>query len=1205
MMRTIKLNPWLTIRDWSIGTKLTIGFGLIFLFTLGLAATSLSNLLSMQRAINSALDEGLQIQAQGNRIENGLAAARREEQAFILNWQEVGYQTAVNDHLIPWGNQISDIQQAITELNELTADTQQEGLVEITQNTSQLSAALTTYRSEFSLATNRLQDLGTSTSGAAGDLESAGHALEAELRALEQPELVDSFLQLRLSEAEYRIENREQLQERVTLSLAQLRTDLTDTVTTENQQLLSLLTDYETAFAELVRLDGEIEGHTDAYINAANAIQPLALVIDAQGGTLADDSLRNVTESVQRARAGLAIAATLAIVLTVALSIFFTRQISRPLQALTDVAERIIAGDLTAHAESDSKDEIGTLTATFNSMTQQLQELIGSLEQRVAARTQALEVSAEVSRSLSTILDQQQLVAEVVKKVRNTFDYYHAHIYLFDEAQENLVMAGGTGEAGRAMLARGHMIPVGRGLVGRTAVNNQATLVSDVTADPNWLPNPLLPDTKAEAAVPIVLGEQVLGVLDVQQNVAGGLDQSDIELLESIASQLAIALQNARLFEQSEQVGASLQEEKLNVQTILETITVPMVISNLSDGMVAYVNEPLPETIRVPRDDLIGQITPDFYADLADRDRFLTLLREHGFVENYEVQLKRGDDDLFWALLSARVIHYQGQPSILTSLIDIDDRKRAEVLLAKQANELATVAQVSTVAATILDPQELLQEVADLTKSRFDLYHAHIHLLNDRQDTLTLTAGAGDVGRQMVAEGRRIPLSAEMSLVATAARNKQGAIRDYDAAGAGFMPHPLLMETRSEMAVPIALGDELLGVLDVRSDTFGYFGEADMQTLTTLATQIAVSLQNARSFTRSEEAFKELRELTRRLTREGWEGYLDTVSSDIDLVYDLEQGSVLKDWDESVVAETAVSGLNKPLTVQGATIGQIIVAGPEALVDEAAEIIDAVAERLSGHIENLRLAKQTEEALTLTARLYDSGRRLNTAGDDLQEALAAVVTASPIPDVNRVVLFLFEQNERGEMIGMRSAANWYSGAGSEPTPVGVHYDRDVMAALSLLLTKETITFPDIQNDERIDATTLSILKGMHIRAMAVVPLWIEARQLGCLLLESDRVYQFQPQEMETYTTLAGQLTVTLDRNLLLAETEAVAQREQILRQVSERVHAAVDAESVLRTAAQEISRALGVEAFVYLDDNVGTPTTNGQKQGGSTGGKNS
>jgi putative methionine-R-sulfoxide reductase with GAF domain len=92
---------------------------------------------------------------------------------------------------------------------------------------------------------------------------------------------------------------------------------------------------------------------------------------------------------------------------------------------------------------------------------------------------------------------------------------------LLDEAREFLVMAGGTGVAGEALLANGHKIEVGRGLVGRTAANNAPTLVPDVLADPDWLPNPLLPDTQAEIAVPITLEGEVLGVLDVQNRIAG------------------------------------------------------------------------------------------------------------------------------------------------------------------------------------------------------------------------------------------------------------------------------------------------------------------------------------------------------------------------------------------------------------------------------------------------------------------------------------------------------------------------------------------------------------------------------------------------------------------------------------------------------------------------------------------------------------
>lgn len=241
--------------------------------------------------------------------------------------------------------------------------------------------------------------------------------------------------------------------------------------------------------------------------------------------------------------------------LALVIGFLLMRAISRPLGELAVAAGRLGAGERGVQVPVAGEDEVGRVGAAFNTMVTELEAAqktqVDQLHQ-LRQLTKALETSASVSRRLSTILDPSQLMETVVAEVQRAFDYYHAHIYLYDEDQDNLVMAGGTGEAGRTMLSSGHRLASGQGLVGKAAVTNMPVLVPDVSKEPGWLPNDLLPDTKAEVAIPITLGEQVLGVLDVQQNVVGGLDKDSVAMLQSVANQVAVALQNARLYQQTQ-----------------------------------------------------------------------------------------------------------------------------------------------------------------------------------------------------------------------------------------------------------------------------------------------------------------------------------------------------------------------------------------------------------------------------------------------------------------------------------------------------------------------------------------------------------------------------------------------------------------------------------------------------------------------------
>jgi GAF domain-containing protein/HAMP domain-containing protein len=176
--------------------------------------------------------------------------------------------------------------------------------------------------------------------------------------------------------------------------------------------------------------------------------------------------------------------------------------------------------------------------------------------------------------------------------------------------------------------------------------------------------------------------------------------------------------------------------------------------------------------------------------------------------------------------------------------------------LSRRASDLATVAEVGTATSTLLETKQLLQKVVDLSKERFHLYHSHIYLLDNEGKKLVLAAGADDPGRQMLEKGLSIPLDREQSLVARAARERRGVIVNDVRQEPDFLPNPLLPDTRSELAVPMIIGDQLLGVFDVQSDTAGHFTDLDINIQTTLASQVATSLQNARSYSETQEAQK-------------------------------------------------------------------------------------------------------------------------------------------------------------------------------------------------------------------------------------------------------------------------------------------------------------------------------------------------------------
>ncbi len=250
------------------------------------------------------------------------------------------------------------------------------------------------------------------------------------------------------------------------------------------------------------------------------------------------------------------------------------RQVVAPVEHLTATAQRIAAGDLELRVPDADQDEIGALGRVLNQVTARLRDAIQELETRIAERTLALErrtaqlqAAAEVGNAIGTIRDLDTLLPQVTQLISQHFGFYHVGIFLLDDRGEYAVLQAANSEGGQRMLARKHRLRVGtQGIVGFSAFTRRPRIALNVGEDAVHFNNPDLPDTQSEMALPLIVGDELIGVLDVQSTQPNAFEEEDVETLTVLARQVATAIQNARLVEETRRL-LEAQEEAAGLQS--------------------------------------------------------------------------------------------------------------------------------------------------------------------------------------------------------------------------------------------------------------------------------------------------------------------------------------------------------------------------------------------------------------------------------------------------------------------------------------------------------------------------------------------------------------------------------------------------------------------------------------------------------------
>ena len=233
------------------------------------------------------------------------------------------------------------------------------------------------------------------------------------------------------------------------------------------------------------------------------------------------------------------------------------RFLLRPLINLTELAQRLSRGDWSFRVPLDRDDEIGTLATSLNSMADELNSLYQSLEDRVEERTRQVRTASEVARDAVAIRDVESLLSETVNLITSRFGFYHAGVFLLDRERENAILRAASSEGGQRMIEKGYSLSVGKvGIVGFTTGTGKPRIALDVGEDQVHFANPDLPETRSEMALPLSAGDQIIGALDVQSKDPNAFDDEDILVLQTMADQLAVAIENARLIGELTELSA-------------------------------------------------------------------------------------------------------------------------------------------------------------------------------------------------------------------------------------------------------------------------------------------------------------------------------------------------------------------------------------------------------------------------------------------------------------------------------------------------------------------------------------------------------------------------------------------------------------------------------------------------------------------------
>lgn len=489
-----------------------------------------------------------------------------------------------------------------------------------------------------------------------------------------------------------------------------------------------------------------------------------------------------------------------------------------------------------------SNREMARALSMERGISDQLQVQSRELEELVSQRTRVLErralqlqTTADIAKLTTELPEPEMLMSQAIELIRARFGFYHASIFIMDETGNWADLVASTGEAGRKMIARHHRLALGSAsIIGWVSANRLPRVALDVEQDPFHFKNPLLPETQSELAVPMLVGQRLLGALDVQSTEPHAFAEDDVRTLEAIASEVAIAIDNARTQRaMQEQLDRIERSDRIETQAawgrIARSRSVPIIHLNPKGEIGPLTDEVFPviEDAIIQDSTVVSPNGRDIAIPIQVRGETIATLA----ARRSKPSEPWNDEEI--ALMEA--VASQSAQALEGARQRSEERRRV--------TELEVINRISQAVSQMLPQDSLFRIVHRQLIQAIGETDLKICLFDPQEDQLTISF---DSRRTAPAQSTTEPLGDDLTSVVIRSRQPL-LLTDNPAQRAAMLGvSDFGEEIKSWLGVPMLLGDEILGTIileDYEQDN--RFTEDDAALLATVASQVAAGIQNA------------------------------------------------------------------------------------------------------------------------------------------------------------------------------------------------------------------------------------------------------------------------------------------------------------------------------------------------------------------------